>query len=73
MERIKRGKTEPVEFNLKKVCPLPFDKNITFMPFPQNVQIPKYDKYFGTSDLQDHIRQFYTLSMEFVHDTTYLM
>ena len=73
MERMKRGKMQPTKFSLEKVCPLPFDKNITFMPFPQNVQIPKYDKYFGTSDPQDHLKQFYPLSMELFHDTTYLM
>lgn len=37
MKKMKRGKTQPVEFSLEKVCPLPFDKNITFTPFP-----PKY-------------------------------
>ena len=73
MERIKRGKIKLVEFSLEKVCPLPFDKNITFMPFLKNVQIPKYDKYYGTLDPQDHLRQFYTLSIEFFHDTMYLM
>lgn len=50
MERMKKGQIQPAEFSLEKVCPLPFDKNITFTPFPPNVQIPKYDKYFGTSD-----------------------
>ncbi len=73
MEKMKRGKIQPTKFNLKKVCPLPFDKNITFMHFLQNVQIPNYDKYFGTLDPPDHLRQFHTLSMKFFHDMTYLM
>lgn len=37
MERMKRGKIQPTEFSLKKVCPLQFDKKMTFTPFPQNV------------------------------------
>lgn len=56
MEKMKRGKIQLVEFSLEKVCPLPFDRNITFTHFPPNVQIPKYEKYFGTSDPQDHLR-----------------
>lgn len=56
MERMKRGKIQLAKFSLEKVCPLPFDKSITFTPFPPNVQIPKYDKYFGTLDPQDHLR-----------------
>ena len=59
MERMKRGKIQPAKFSLEKVCPLPFDKSITFTPFLQNVQQLKY-KYFGTSNPQDHLRQFYT-------------
>lgn len=50
MEKMKRGKTQPVEISLEKVCPLPFDKNITFTSFPPNVQVLKYDKYFGMLD-----------------------
>ena len=73
MERMKIGKIQSIEFSLKKVCPLPFDKNIAYTPFPQNIKIPKYDNYSSTSDPQDHLRKFYTLSMEFFHNTTYLI
>ena len=37
MEKMKRGKIQPTEFSLEKVCPLPFKKSITFTPFPPNV------------------------------------
>ena len=42
-------------------------------PFPKGVELPKYDKYLGTSDPQDHLWEFGALSMEFIHDQTYLM
>lgn len=42
-------------------------------PFPKGVEIPKYDKYLGTLDPQDHLHEFDALSMEFVHDQTYLL
>lgn len=42
-------------------------------PFPKGVELPKYEKYLGTTNPQDHLREFGTLSMEFMHDQTYLM
>jgi hypothetical protein len=55
MERIKRGKVQLTKFSLKKLCTLTFDISITLMPFPQNIQLPKHDKYFGTINPQDHL------------------
>lgn len=43
------------------------------IPFPPNCEIPKYDKYASRTYPQDHAREFFTMSMEFVHDDTYLM
>lgn len=43
------------------------------IPFPRDVDIPKYDKYDGNEDPHNYIRQFYALSMEFMHDDTCLM
>ena len=42
-------------------------------PFPRGMELPKYNKYFGTTDPQDHLQEFGALSMEFIHDQTYLM
>ena len=42
-------------------------------PFPRGVELTKYNKYFGTSGLQDCLRVFSTFSMEFIHNQTYLM
>ena len=42
-------------------------------PFSRGVELPKYDKLFGTYDPQDHLWEFGALSMEFMHNQTYLM
>lgn len=65
--------TSSKKYSLEDICPYPFDKNLNMIPFPQHCEIPKYDKYDGRSDPQDHIREFCTMSMEFSHDETYLM
>ena len=58
---------------LDSIFPFPFDKDLHMPPFPRGVELPKYEKYFRTSDPQDHLREFGALSMEFMHDQTYLM
>ena len=40
------------------------------LPFPKDIEVPKYEKYDGNRDLHDHVRQFYALSMDFMHDDT---
>ena len=70
MEMLKRGMIQLAKFSLENIFPLPFDRSMILTPFPPNMQIPKYNKYFGTSDPKDHLHQFYTLSMEIFHDTT---
>ena len=57
--RLHQVKVEPSKFSREKICPLPFDKRVIFYSFPQNVKILKYDKYHGTSNPYDHLRQFY--------------
>ena len=42
------------------------------VPFPRNIEVPKYDKYDGNDDPHDHVHHFYTLSMEFLNEDTYL-
>ena len=64
---------EPKEFSMEALCPFPFDKDLYMPPFPKKVEIPKYDKYDGNSNTQDHVREFCTQSMEFMHEPTYLM
>ena len=42
-------------YTLDALCPFPFDKNLDMPPFLRGVELPKYDKYFGTTDPQDHL------------------
>ena len=60
-------------FTLESIFPFLFDKSLSMPPFPKGVELPKYDKYLGMSDPQDHLREFRALSMEFIHNQTYLM
>ena len=43
------------------------------LPFPKDIKVPKYDKYDGNGDPHDHVRHFYALSMDFMHEDTFLM
>ena len=55
-------------YTLDALCPFPFDKNLDMPPFLRGVELPKYEKYFGTTNPQDHLREFGALSMEFMHN-----
>ena len=61
------------KYTLDVLFPFPFDKSIFMSPFSRGVELPKYDKYFGTTDPQDHLWEFGALLMEFMHNQTYLM
>ena len=43
------------------------------VPFPRDIEVPKYDKYDRNGDPHDHVHHFYTLSMDFLHEDTYLL
>ena len=60
-------------YTLDGLCPFPFGKNIDMPPFLSEFELPKYDKYFGTTDPQDHVQEFRPFSMEFMHNQIYLM
>lgn len=55
------------------ICALPFHQSLYMVPFPRDIEVPKYDKYDGNGDPHDHVHQFYTLSMDFVHEDTFLL
>ena len=42
-------------------------------PFPKDITVPKYDKYDGNCDPHDHVRHFYAISMDFMHEDSSLM
>ena len=68
----KKEKSTP-NFSLDFIHPFPFDKNMYMPYFPKGLEMPQFDKYKGTKDPQDHLREFGALSMEFMQDQTYLM
>lgn len=46
-------KDKPIKtYNLDTLFPFPFDKILDMLPFPKGVELPKYDKYFRTSNPQ---------------------
>ena len=42
-------------------------------PFSKDIEVPKYDKYDGNGDPHNHVRHFYAISMDFMHEETFLM
>lgn len=42
-------------YSLQEICPYPFDKNLNMRPFPIGFETPRYEKYDGSTDPQDHI------------------
>ena len=74
LAQMMKDKDKPTKtYTLDALCPFPFDKNLHIPPFPRGVELPKYDKYFGTTNPQDHLHKFGALSMEFMHNQTYRM
>ena len=43
------------------------------LPFPKDIEVPKYEKYDGNGDPHDYVRHSYSLSMDFMHEDTFLM
>ena len=37
------------------ICALPFDRSLYMVPFPRDVEVPKYDKYDVNGDLNNHV------------------
>ena len=56
LAQMMQDKDKPIKtYTLEALCPFPFDKNIDMPSFPRGFEFPKYDKYFGTTNLQDHL------------------
>ena len=60
-------------YTLDTLCPFPFDKSLDMPPFPRGVGLAKYEKYFGISDPQDHLRESNALAMEFMQNKIYII
>jgi hypothetical protein len=42
-------------YSQNDLCPYPFDNSIANVPFPARFEIPKFEKYKGTTNPIDHI------------------
>lgn len=73
LTQLKVSKEKPKTYFVEYICALPFDRSLYMVPFPRDMEVPKYDKYDGNGDPRDHVRHFYALSMNFMHEDTYLM
>ena len=51
-----RLKVDPPKTSfVDSLCALPFDRSLYMVPFPRDIEVPKYDKYDGNSDPNDHV------------------
>ena len=74
LAQMMKDKDKPIKtYTLDALCLFPFEKNLDMPPFLGGVELPKYEKYFGTTNPQDHLQEFGSLTMEFMHNQTYLM
>ena len=58
---------------VESICALPFDRSLYMVPFPRDIEVPKYNKYDENGDPHDHVRHLYALSMDFLRKGTYLL
>lgn len=59
-------------YTMEDLFPYPFDKKLYMLPFPTHFETPRFDKYRGKVDPQDHVREFFTACIYVAHDDTYL-
>ena len=73
LAQLQTSKEPPKTSFIELICALPFYRNLYMPPFPKDIEVPKYDKYDGYGDPHDHVRYFYAISMDFMHEDSYLM
>ena len=71
--QLQTSKELPKTSFVESICALPFDSTSYMPSFPKDIEVPKYDKYDGNGDPHDHLRHFYTISTDFMHEDSYLM
>lgn len=54
------------------LCPYPFDMSLVMKPFPKGFDIPKFDKYYGMGNPEDHIKEFQVHFMEVTYDDNHV-
>lgn len=60
------------DFSFEEICPFPFDKSISMVPFPSGFEIPKFDKYMGETCPVTHLKEFSILCQEVAYNDDYL-
>jgi len=68
-----QGGNDPKTFKFETLCPYPFDRAITMIPFPKHFEIPKFDKFRGKGDPVTHIKEFYMHCQEVVYNDAFLL
>ena len=43
-------------YTFEEICPYPFNSSIQMIPFPNNFEMKKIDKYKGRGDPREHNR-----------------
>ena len=71
--QLQTPKEQPKTSFIDSICALPFDRTLYMQPFPKDIEVPKYDKYDGNGDPHNHVKHFYAIGMDFMHEDTYLM
>lgn len=60
-------------FKFEELCPYPFDKSITTMPFPKHFEMPRFHKYKGKEDPRHCFKEFFMACQEVSWCDTYLL
>ena len=60
------------DFSFEEVCSFRFDRSISMVSFPQNFEIPKFDKYMGETCPNTHLKEFSVLCQEVAYNEDYL-
>lgn len=48
-------KEKPKTSFIETICAFPFDRSLYMVPFPWDIEVPKYEKYDGNGDLHGHV------------------
>ena len=55
LAQLQVAKEKPMTSFVESICALPFDRSLYIVPFPRDMEVPKYDKYAGNGDPHDNV------------------
>lgn len=73
LAQLQASKEQPKDSFYESICALPLDRSVYMLSFCRDIEVSKYEKYYGNGDPHNHVRHFYAISMYFLHEDTYLM